>query len=193
MEAHRWFCACQQRSLGSPRLNIPSCILRSSSIPISLPLLSSFFVSQAQVSIPISFSQVQHLQTSSQCAESKLKNMSRYTHSSLNTNTSATNPISPGTTRPNNNQPPRPYSTPRSVPNLHSRHCNQFLRPPPDPWEIPTPTSPPLDLRLRIRRHNPLLPFPLIKIQTGRSSLRSFARRVCHQSLRERRVPKACP
>ncbi len=63
--------------------------------------------------------------------------------------------LTPGSARTHRLHPPISQALSKRVPYRHPRHCNQLLRSPPNPRQIPTSTPSPLDIRLRVlRRHS---------------------------------------
>ena len=89
----------------------------------------------------------------------------------------------PGTRRPQSPRPPHTYAQIRRVPNRHPRFGDQFLRPPPDPRQIPTPTRLPLGSWFRVLWRRPQSANRPrrrqdTKVQRGRQGLWRFARRL---------------
>jgi hypothetical protein len=86
-----------------------------------------------------------------------------------------------GPSRPSSNRPPRPNPSLRPIHSPHPQHGHQLLRPPANPWQVPTSAKITLDLRLRIqRRHHRRSNLQIRQQQvcSRRQSLRCRARRL---------------
>jgi hypothetical protein len=89
----------------------------------------------------------------------------------------------PGTRRPQSPRPAHTHAQIRRVPNRHPRFGDQFLRPPPDPRQIPTPTRLPLGSWFRVLWRRPQSANRTrrrqdTQVQRGRQGLWRFARRL---------------
>lgn len=73
--------------------------------------------------------------------------------STPNSNPKLTHPLT-GPSRPKSNNSPNPNPNSGQIPNRNPLGRHELLRYPPNPRQIPKPTTTPLDRRRRIRRHN---------------------------------------
>lgn len=70
-----------------------------------------------------------------------------------------------GARRPQSPRPSHPHSQTHRIPHRHPRLCHKLLRPPPNPWKIPTPAGLSLDRRLGVLRRRPKSPHIIARRQ----------------------------
>lgn len=91
---------------------------------------------------------LQSPQARSPSLSSCLKRPSAFHHES-----SSSNPLRSWPTRPQSHHPPYAFSPTRQIPHQDTRLWYEFLRPSPNPGQIPTPAPATMDWRYRVLRH----------------------------------------